>query len=1024
MAVISIKLQLRDSQQGDSITKGTTNTNLNSLSIPLVNGVFEENPPANFRGSNVVPLTNINQQTGTGGIRFNSEGNMISTDGNVGNLQSQEEKRFYMWGIIPSTSLYDITINISDASGITSIVLIGDYVANQFPTEAIVDGNTIYSDDPKWVIKIESSSTHTIRITKWNRPNYYACLTAIRATTKSITYSNSGIESLKTITQYNNDATNINYGCMDSSGSVDFVDYDGEIQDLLNDDIIQSSNIPVDISINNNVLTKHITNDSTYDTADSKYSISLAGKIKDFDVLKFSGMSYPEHSMTLYEILKVVMDEYFGTTLSTADFNAMLNNKCVCEILENNVLVEKEDYIYNYIAGINVEYPVIESGFTYRQIIDDICTMAQLNMYEDSNGNFKFISARPLLLSTDNPIRITKSSMVNPNSHDVILKNKYDGIEISENKVNVLTNTNSNIYSWKSTLNEYTITNNNNSDTKTWVPLIGTSFTTHAKVTATYYNGTVTIPKKTNYNLNIISSIKNGVDGNNEPEIKYNLNYIKKTGGITVIYLDSTPFFSPSYTQTSEGNSSLANYSNISATYHNATATIPDETNLKFITITEDVNNFYFTFKILVAYSKLAGSVENNTHLTDGSSEAYYVKPNSSVDISVYGIETKISFKDSSVSENIDPLKTINEATTKANIQSLSTHLLQDKTTIGTGNDKKKISSVIKENIFSDYEYGISNYNIELFATDLKYADGQTAKQLSNGQLVNVGDSIFISGDKNKFGLRKNLRAYSRKLDYQGQPITNIMAYELTYYGFEKLVMNGKIILTTDKNAIVYVNTSVSGRITVPNYITELLSYSFSNCTNIIKITIPNTVTKIGSYTFSGCSGLTGLLIPSSVTTIGETILEGCTALESLEFPYVFGTQTNSNSNMTYLFGSSGAPCTLKTVVINSAIDNSIGEYAFMGCNSLMSIILPINLVNIGKSAFYGCSSLTEFEIPSSVTSIGNRAFNYCTNLTSITFEDTTGWKFNGSAIDVSNPQTNATNLNTDGIWSSGISKT
>ena len=52
-----------------------------------------------------------------------------------------------------------------------------------------------------------------------------------------------------------------------------------------------------------------------------------------------------------------------------------------------------------------------------------------------------------------------------------------------------------------------------------------------------------------------------------------------------------------------------------------------------------------------------------------------------------------------------------------------------------------------------------------------------------------------------------------------------------------------------------------------------------------------------------------------------------------------------------------------------------IGDYAFSGCTSLISIELPESVTSIGDGAFSGCDNLTTIEIPESVTSIGGSAF-------------------------------------------------
>ena len=66
----------------------------------------------------------------------------------------------------------------------------------------------------------------------------------------------------------------------------------------------------------------------------------------------------------------------------------------------------------------------------------------------------------------------------------------------------------------------------------------------------------------------------------------------------------------------------------------------------------------------------------------------------------------------------------------------------------------------------------------------------------------------------------------------------------------------------------------------------------------------------------------------------------------------------------------------------------SIGDYAFLGCSCLTSVIIPNSVTSIGNWAFSECSCLTSVTIPNSVTSIGDGAFSKCFGLTSLTISN------------------------------------
>ena len=56
----------------------------------------------------------------------------------------------------------------------------------------------------------------------------------------------------------------------------------------------------------------------------------------------------------------------------------------------------------------------------------------------------------------------------------------------------------------------------------------------------------------------------------------------------------------------------------------------------------------------------------------------------------------------------------------------------------------------------------------------------------------------------------------------------------------------------------------------------------------------------------------------------------------------------------------------------------SIGDWAFSGCYSLKSIVIPSGVTTIGEFAFCDCYTLASIDIPESVTKIGNAAFRSC----------------------------------------------
>ncbi len=153
----------------------------------------------------------------------------------------------------------------------------------------------------------------------------------------------------------------------------------------------------------------------------------------------------------------------------------------------------------------------------------------------------------------------------------------------------------------------------------------------------------------------------------------------------------------------------------------------------------------------------------------------------------------------------------------------------------------------------------------------------------------------------------------------------------------------------------------------IPSSVTSIGSGAFDGCSSLTSIEIPSGVTSIGDSAFSGCSSLTSIEIPSGVTSIGYNAFYGCDSLESITLPFVG--DGSYETHFGYFFGAEGyfgnaeyVPESLKTVVITGGTE--IAQYAFYGCSSLTSIVIPDSVTSIGDYAFEGCNSLESITLP------------------------------------------------------------
>lgn len=107
---------------------------------------------------------------------------------------------------------------------------------------------------------------------------------------------------------------------------------------------------------------------------------------------------------------------------------------------------------------------------------------------------------------------------------------------------------------------------------------------------------------------------------------------------------------------------------------------------------------------------------------------------------------------------------------------------------------------------------------------------------------------------------------------------------DYTFYGCSGFT--GSLILpdtVTSLGQFCFTNCSRFSTLHISTGLTTIPTNCFQNCGGITGLTVPSNITKIVDYAFTNCSGITGsLLIPSSVTEIGQYAFSGCTKVDNV----------------------------------------------------------------------------------------------------------------------------------------------
>lgn len=125
----------------------------------------------------------------------------------------------------------------------------------------------------------------------------------------------------------------------------------------------------------------------------------------------------------------------------------------------------------------------------------------------------------------------------------------------------------------------------------------------------------------------------------------------------------------------------------------------------------------------------------------------------------------------------------------------------------------------------------------------------------------------------------------------------------------------------------------------LPDEITQVGNYAFSNYTALALTTLPSGITVIGQYSFRNCSNIALTALPAALTTVDVQAFYGCKSLAIATMPHTV---------------------------------TSIGERAFYGCTGLTSLRFTNKLIEIHANAFSGCSNLTDIYVSWSENEVAN----------------------------------------------------
>lgn len=182
----------------------------------------------------------------------------------------------------------------------------------------------------------------------------------------------------------------------------------------------------------------------------------------------------------------------------------------------------------------------------------------------------------------------------------------------------------------------------------------------------------------------------------------------------------------------------------------------------------------------------------------------------------------------------------------------------------------------------SDTEYAIPDSVISIGDSVFSNCDSLTSVTIPDS-VTSIGDSAFFLCDNlTSITIPDSVTDIgNRAFDFCYSLISiNVSANNVAYksiYG---------VLLSADGEILIqYPNGKSDTEYVIPDSVTSIGDWAFSDCDSLTCVTIPDSVTNIGDSAFRNCFRLTSVTIPDSVTSIGSFAFSDCFSLTSMTIP-------------------------------------------------------------------------------------------------------------------------------------------
>lgn len=274
---------------------------------------------------------------------------------------------------------YTITIS---GENIEHAILVFDKENNGHPTLIEVDGVSCFDDDAQFELVFDSSgNTHTVTISNWNKPHSSLIITSIYADI-NIDIDKSNLISFDGLLAAEQTMDYPNYGLISNRQNLAFMDYDGQVLDLIRQKILNNGT-SVSIKLNNfypdfpneqvDIARVNI-KELNYDNDNRQVNLTLGDNLEKLQEIQCAGFPYDFNSN--------------GATTASTYYNYLVG-KTLDEGFDIYPLKQLSTIERANLNAVWIPRPFLEDDTLWNQW-QKLCEIMLAQMYVDEVGKIRF----------------------------------------------------------------------------------------------------------------------------------------------------------------------------------------------------------------------------------------------------------------------------------------------------------------------------------------------------------------------------------------------------------------------------------------------------------------------------------------------------------------------------------------------------------------------------------------------------------------------------------------------------------